>query len=276
MSGAHGGEKVVTGTPSIARMNSGVTRLILYPHSKMATYWYRYFLFTPRNIRRKFRSPVHSPSIVFTWTSRTPSPSSSRAHSPAAWQTTSRAQPVSAIRSYPRQSSVLTTAGGSAAPRTTPLSVSPSECSVTVSRTAPRGRPTTPQTGGRSLSQVPWPGARFPRRRGGSSGSRCGTPFFPRILVHLIGLRHLVVQPALVSEAISRVLEPVPQLKQLLAVAAQLAGELGVEHAVAARAPGIEDRVAVAVVDDQPVARPTPGAGQAVGVQPADELVVAG
>jgi hypothetical protein len=35
----------------------------------------------------------------------------------------------------------LTTAGGSAAPRTTPLSVSPSECSVTVSRTAPLGRP---------------------------------------------------------------------------------------------------------------------------------------
>ena len=166
---------------------------MLYPHSKMATYWYRYFLFTPRNIRRKFRSPVHSPSSVFTWTSRTPSPSSSRAHSPAAWQTTFRAQPVSAIRSYPRQSSVLTTAGGSAAPRTTPLSVSPSECSVTVSRTAPLWRPTTPQIGGRSLSQVPWPGARFPRRRGGSSGSRCGTPFFPRILVHLVGLHHLVV-----------------------------------------------------------------------------------
>jgi hypothetical protein len=125
-------------------------------------------------------------------------------------------------------------------------------------------------------------------------------------LIHLVGLHHLVVPPALVSEAVSRVLEPVPQLEQLLAVAAQLAGELGgghplgdasedhhqldgpplgalkerpsegVEHPPAARATVIDDRVAVAVVDDQPVARPTPGAGPAVGVQPADERAGAG
>src|SRR5262245_30712315 len=211
-------------------MNSGVARVMLYPHSKRATYWYRYFLFTPRNVRRKFRSPAHSPSIVFTWTSRTPSPSSSRAHSPAAWQTTARSHPVSATRSYPRQSSVLTTAGGSPASRTTRFSVALSECSSTESRTAPLSRPTTPQTGGRSLSQVPGPGARFPRRRGGSSGSGCGIPFFPRILVHLVGLRHLVVQPALVPEAVRRVLEPVPQREQFLAVAAQFAGKLSGGH----------------------------------------------
>src|SRR5512135_976570 len=58
----------------------------------MATYWYRYTLFTPRNGRRKFRSPVQSPSNVLIWTSRIPSPSSSRAHSPAAWQTVVRSR----------------------------------------------------------------------------------------------------------------------------------------------------------------------------------------
>ena len=61
---AHGGRKVVTGIPSTARMNCGVTRLMLQPHSKRATYRYRYFLLTPRNIRRKFCSPAHRPSCV--------------------------------------------------------------------------------------------------------------------------------------------------------------------------------------------------------------------
>jgi hypothetical protein len=110
----------------------------------------------------------------------------------------------------------------------------------------------------------------------------------------------------LVPEAGRRVLEPVPQCEQFLAVAAQFAGELsgghplseapedqyqldrpplgalkerpgeGVEHPVAARTAVLEDRVTVAVVDGQPIARPAPGADQAVGVQPADELGVAG
>ena len=58
------GRKVVTGIPSTARMNCGVTRSILQPHSKRATYWYSYFLLTPRNLRRKFCSPAHRPSCV--------------------------------------------------------------------------------------------------------------------------------------------------------------------------------------------------------------------
>jgi hypothetical protein len=110
----------VIGTPSIARMNSGATRLMLAPHANMATSWSRYLLFTPRTVRRTFRSPVHRPSLVCTSTARTPSPSSSRAPSPAAWPTPFGAELVAALRSYPRPSSGLTTAGGSAAPRTTP------------------------------------------------------------------------------------------------------------------------------------------------------------
>src|SRR5512135_584298 len=75
-----------------------------------------------------------------------------------------------------------------------PLQRRPSECSTTVRRTCPLSRPTTPQTGGRSFSQLPWPGALLARRRGGSSGSRCGTPSFPVVLVRLVGLQDLVIQ----------------------------------------------------------------------------------
>src|SRR5215470_18155686 len=116
---------------------------------------------------------------------------------------------------------------GQLARRTTVSSVSPSDRSVTLSRISPLARPTTPQTGGRSFSQVPCPGRALARRRGGSSGSRCGTPFFPRILVGLVGLQHVVVQRHDVAVAEGEVLEPMPQVQQLGAVAAQLAGQLG-------------------------------------------------
>src|SRR5512135_883296 len=294
------------GTPSIARMNSGVTRLMWCPHSKIATYWYRYFLFTPRNGRRKFRSPVHSPSRVLLWTSRTPSPSSSRAHSPTLWQTTERGCPVSVSRSYPLQSSVWTRAGGSDASRTTRFNVALSACRSTDRRSWPLSRPTTPQTGGRSLSQVPWPGTWLARRRGGSWGSGCDTPFFPRVLVQLVSFHHRVVQPPLASEPPGQVLEPMPQRQQLLAVAPQLAGQLGggdplseapedhhqldgpslgarqgragegIEHPVTDRAAIVEDRGTVTAVDAQALACPAPRADQAAGVKPGEQLGVAG
>jgi hypothetical protein len=103
-----------------------------------------------------------------------------------------------------------------------------------------------------------------------------------------------------------QVLEPVPQAEQLLAVAPQFAGEPGggdalgeapedqhqfdgpplgalkrgaregVEHAAAGLAAVVQDRGAVAAVDGQALTCPAPRAGQAVGVQPADELGVAG
>ena len=48
------------------------------------------------------------------------------------------------------------------------------------SRTWPLSRPTTPQIGGRSLSQLPWPRALLARRRGGSSGRCAARLFSPR------------------------------------------------------------------------------------------------
>jgi hypothetical protein len=63
------------------RRNLAVMVFTLCAHSKTATYCARYFLWTPRNGRRKFRKPVQIPSMVLQCTSRTPSPSSSRAYS---------------------------------------------------------------------------------------------------------------------------------------------------------------------------------------------------
>src|ERR1700733_3233071 len=202
-----------------------------------------YALFTPRNGRRKFRKPVHSPSSVLTWTSRIPSPSSSRAHSFSAWQTVARDRPISGNPLYPHHSSVLTFTIGQLARRTTVSSVAPSDRSVTVSRISPLSRPTTPQTGGRSVSQVPCPGRLLARRRGGSSGSRCATPFFPRILVGLVGLQHRVIQRHDVTVAGGEILEPVPQVQQLRAVASQLAGQLGGRDALG-EAPDDQDQFA--------------------------------
>src|SRR5262245_31075222 len=238
------------------------------------------------------------------WTSRSPSPSSSRAHSPATWQTAARDRPIFGNPLYPHHSSVLTVTIGQLARRTTVSKVSPSECSVTLSRIAPLSRPTTPQTGGRSFSHVPCPGRALARRRGGSSGSRCGTPFFPRILVGLVGLQHRVIQRHDVAVAEGQALEAVPQVQELRAVAAQLAGQVGgrdplgdaaedqdqlagpaldavqggpgegVEDPAAVAAAEVQDRVAAATVDDQAIVAMTAGTGQAVGMQPADEPVI--
>src|SRR5262249_19305152 len=98
--------------------------------------------------------------------------------------------------------------------------------SITSSRTSPDSRPTTPAIGGRALSDVPWPPRLLARRRGGSSGSACGMPFFPRVLVHLVGLDHGVVQRVAVQADSGALLEPVPQGQQFLAIAGQLAGHL--------------------------------------------------
>src|SRR5262245_32660318 len=110
---------------------------------------------------------------------------------------------------------------------TTSSSSAPPAESRTSRRTSPESRPTTPATGGRSLAKVPWPRRRLARRRGGSSGSGCGTPFFPRVDVALVGLDHGVAQRVAVQAQGGVVLEPVPQLEQVLAVAAQLAGHPG-------------------------------------------------
>jgi hypothetical protein len=134
----------------------------------------------------------------------------------------------------------------------------------------------------------------------------CGTPFFPRVLKHLVGLDHPVPQPPLIAESPGRLLEPVTEREQLLAVAAQLAGELGgghplgdpaddkdqfggpppgplqegtgegVEHPPAGQAAVVEHRIAVAAMDGQVLALGAPRAGQSAGVEPTDEPLVAG
>src|SRR5262249_29836170 len=98
---AHGPRLVRTLTPRSDRRKSDDASRMLYAHSHMATYWFRYHLLTPRNGRRKLPTPVHNPSMVLLWTSRIPSPSSSRAHSrfPGVWHTEARLRPRCGRRS---------------------------------------------------------------------------------------------------------------------------------------------------------------------------------
>src|SRR5919199_6910001 len=165
----------------MARRNAVVTRLRLCAHSKMATYWLKNHLLTPRNGRRKFRNPGQIPSIVLSWTSRTPSPSSSRAPSrrPDVWQTVGWARPVAGRRSYACHSSVLTVASGCVWASTKGCKVARSLWAHTCKRSWPLSRPTTPAIGTRSVSHEPCPRVLFARRRGGSNGSVCLRPFSP-------------------------------------------------------------------------------------------------
>jgi hypothetical protein len=131
-------------------------------------------------------------------------------------------------------------------------------------------------------------------------------PFFPRVLIHLIGLNCLVVQRQGVGRLQGRVLEPVPELQQVLAVPVQFAGQprgglalsdppedqedLGgppmglveggagenIEHPAAEVTAVVEDRGTVPPVNLQGVAGLTARAGQAVGVEDLDDLLVAG
>jgi hypothetical protein len=101
------------------------------------------------------------------------------------------------------------------------------------------------------------------------------------------------------------VLEPVPQVQEFRAVAVQLAGQLGggdplgeaaddqdqfagpalgavqgragegVEDPMAVAAAEVQDRVAAATVDGHAIVSMAAGAGQAVGMQPIDELGIA-
>src|SRR5512135_2495708 len=178
--------------------------------------------------------------------------------------------------------------------------------SIMSNRTSPDSRPTTPAIGGRSVSKVPWPRRLLARRRGGSLGSSCGTPFFPRVLVHLVGLDHVIVQRVAVAVESGALLEPVPQGQQFLAIAAQLARHLrrggalsdpaqdhqelrgtamgplqggpreGVEDPAAVAALEVHEGRAMAAVNPQVSSLSAARARQAVRMEQFDEFGVAG
>src|ERR671932_337014 len=165
----------------MARRNAVVTRLRLCAHSKMVTYWLKNHLLTPRKGRRKLRNPVQIPSSVLSWTSRTPSPSASRAHSrwPGVGQTVGWVRPVAGSWSYARHASVLTVASGRVCAATKGCKVARSLWAHTCKRIWPLARPTTPAIGTRSVSQLPCPRVLFARRRGGSAAFGGLRPFSP-------------------------------------------------------------------------------------------------
>jgi hypothetical protein len=142
------------------------------------------------------------------------------------------------------------------------------------------------------------------RRRGGSAGSKCFSPFFPRILIHLVGLDNFVRQRRAV-ESLGRVLlKPMSQVQQRAAMAAQFPRQLGsagplgdapqrqhqfrraamgvvedgvgegIEDAAAIGALKIQDRSAVAAMHTQAVALAAPGAGQAARMEQFQQLGV--
>jgi hypothetical protein len=156
------------------------------------------------------------------------------------------------------------------------------------------------------VSKVPWPLRLWARRRGGSSGSSCGIPFFPRVLVHLVGLHHSIVQRVAVEVESGTLLEAVPQGQQFLAIAAQLArhqrrggalsdpaqdhqelrgtamGPLqggpreGVEDPAATAALEVHEGRAMAAVNPEVWPLSAARASQAVRMEQFDELGVAG
>jgi hypothetical protein len=131
-------------------------------------------------------------------------------------------------------------------------------------------------------------------------------PCFPRVLVHLVRLDDGVIPRIAVQPPPRMFLEAVPQLQQVLAVAAQFTGHPGrghtrgdavedpqdqtraavralqdgpgpgVEHTAAVAALGVQDRLPVAVVDAQALLSTAPGTGQPPGVQQLDAFAVAG
>jgi hypothetical protein len=146
----------------------------------------------------------------------------------------------------------------------------------------------------------------FARRLGGSSGSVCGTPFFPRVLIHLVGLGLIVRQRCAVGGGQRAGLDRMPQPKQMLAADPHLAGELcgghplrdtaedqedlcgaqmgalpegigeHVEDPAASLAAVIDDRgVLLTSVNVKAVVGTTPGANEPLGVEQIEELLAA-
>ena len=89
-----------------------------------------------------------------------------------------------------------------------------------------------PHTGGRSVSQVPCPRCLLARRRGGSSGSECRSPFFSRILIPFIGFCYLIGQGRFTPRLSGQVLKLMAPSQQPLTIDAHLPGEPRGGHAL--------------------------------------------
>lgn len=155
------------------------------------------------------------------------------------------------------------------------------------------------------MAKVPWPRREFAAARR-VIGVGVLDPLLAGILVHLVNLDDRVSQRVAVQPPLGSVLHEPAQFEQVLAVAPQLAGQLGGGHAlgeatkdehdrggvaVSARqrgaGEGVEDAAtggaavvehggAMATMDVEVVVGLAVRSGQAVGVEQADELVVAG
>src|SRR5262249_30617502 len=145
----------------------------------------------------------------------------------ALWQTVACPRPVARTQAYPPHSSPYSITSGAVTRPTNSRSDGPLTSSSTNSCAWPVCRPATPATGGRSGANVPCPRRLLARRRGGSAGSACRRPFFPRVLEHLVGLGRAVGQAAARQARPGPVLQPVAQVEQVPAATAQLAGQLG-------------------------------------------------
>ena len=124
----------------------------------------------------------------------------------------------------------------------------------------------------------------------------CGTPFFPRVLVHLVGLDEVVRQRGTVRGGGGAGLDLVPQVQQVWPTGPQFAGQLGgghplgeppqdqkdlrggtvgslpgrggeqVEDPAATLAPMVDDRGVLVVTVDGQTGTAAAGTSQAVGV----------
>jgi hypothetical protein len=156
------------------------------------------------------------------------------------------------------------------------------------------------------LAKFPCPRCLLARRRGGSSGFGCRTPFFPRVLEHLVRFGR---RPGDRTEAGGRfrgqLLEPVPEVQQVHPVAPEFPGQLRrrgslcdpaedqhplgrrasgslergpgvhVEHPAAVGAPVIEHRFPVPGLNSHPVVPLAPRTTQTVRVEQIDQEPVA-
>lgn len=151
-------------------------------------FWFtlRESLFTPRKRRKQFHKPVQMPSSVLHASrlrARHRRRHTAPTHAGPACGTRWHGAPIARRMEVRLPRSAVGRHGLGAAGaffnrglEGLPITVM---AAATLRGISPLSRPTTPATGGRSLSHVPCPFTLFARHQGGSSGSSCLTPFSP-------------------------------------------------------------------------------------------------